>query len=555
LLPGLTSQNPGLHPLYVDLSKRLSQESFIKAHDDVLKTFFESLRTETENNQQLKTVRILRHRAHRERVADWLYNLAGPKLDPEALQKRQNFLDQRESRDETLERYLKSQVEADKSGEHNPPATALETDSSDDGMEEVVSLEELKSIVTFLTSGLSFEILRINLYGLMAPEAVIGEALRIGKVQVLEALLSKQLERVAIGEFAWIKELDAAGYSQAEIAQLLVEGTRDSPWIYFQPRFLDETSLPKAKSDFHVPGCVHRAKQFDTGTKFRAEFLRNDDFHSDVQELCGIAGITLSACDESSWNGVIKFDSDNTVATVTYGLLDPSTEDAGHVLLSRSIQALKRLLAAIACLQNLGQCCEEYTVITTARPAVVVQMGSILVLDLQTLLHCALDVQRYSKQQESQASELKIMLHMCWQILDVFEFPASTLRGDDATQAKLHVLALTVQFASLAFLSYSQAHLAPLRPFFLDTPLERVSLSGSGKTSNFGISLAQVKPTCLDEMLHFPVTVFSWEEGFDSTTDLDFRMASDLRYDLIASAGDFIGELGLKPLLIVSKLY
>lgn len=540
-------QNPALQPLYVAVSKSLSQETFAKAHDDVLKTFFESLRKEIENDQQLKTVRIFRHRAHRERVTDWIYKLAGPKLDREALRKRQKFLDHRESRDGILERYLKSQVEADKPGKHNP----LETDSTDDEMEEAISHEELNSIVIFLTSGLSFEILRTNLHGLMAPEAVIKEALRTREVQVLETLLSKQLERVAVGEYAWIKELDTAGYSQAEIAQLLVEEASDSPWIYFQPHYSEDTSLPKADADFHVPGCVHGVDEIDTGAKSHTELLRNEDFHSDVQELCGIAGIVPTSCDRSSWNGIVNFDPDNTGATVTYGLLNPSTEDAGHVLLSRSAQTLERLLAAIACLQNLGQCCEEYTVITATSSYVVVQMEVIKVKDLQLLLDYA---KSPTVQHELQSSGFEHMLNICWNILTVFKTSKSKLYEDNTIEAKLHVLALTVQFASLAFLSYSQAHLAPLRPFFLDTPLERGLLLGSSNTSNFGISLAQVKLTCLDDMLHSRVTVFRFEKSLGPTNPVEFGMASKLRCDLIASARDLIGELGLKLLPFVRKL-
>ncbi|OAL55288.1 hypothetical protein IQ07DRAFT_595009 [Pyrenochaeta sp. DS3sAY3a] len=546
-------QNPGLQSLYVGLSHCLSQASFVIVHNDVLEAFFESIRTETENDQQRKAVRILRRPDHRERVANWIYKIAVSKLDPEALQKRRGFLDQRESRDEIMEgylEYLKSQVEAGKHGQHNP----LEIDLIDDEMEDVVSLEELSSIVTFFISGHHLETLRINLHGLMAPEAVIKEALRTGKVQVLEAILSKQLQRVAVGEYAWIKELDAAGYSQAEIAQLLIEEASDSPWIYFQPHYPEAKSFPMALSDFHVPGCVHGVKELDTGTKLRTELkeidtgtkmrpelLRNDDFHSDVQELCGIAGVVPSSSDKSSWNGIVNFDSDNTGATVTYGLLDPSTANASRILLSRSVQKLNRLLAAIACLQNLDQCCEEYTVITLARPDDVVQMGVIKVGDLHSLLlHCQ-HLQKFpTVHLELPSSSFKTMLDICWQIFQVFELPISTLRRSDTVEAHLHVLTLTVQFASLAFLSYSQAHLAPLRPFFLDTPLERVSLCGSNKTSNFGINLAQVRLTCLNDMLHSPVTVFRFEEGFWLATPVGFGMASGLRHDLIASAGTLI---------------
>lgn len=50
----------------------------------------------------------------------------------------------------------------------------------------------------------------------------------------------------------------------------------------------------------------------------------------------------------------------------------------------------------------------------------------------------------------------------------------------DSSYAILHYSALAAQLLSLAFLSYSQGHVGALRPFFLDTPVEKVTLCGAG---------------------------------------------------------------------------
>jgi hypothetical protein len=252
-------QSPDLQTLYKEATERLPKDAFLKHHDDMLKSFFELLRSEITSERQLKTIRILRHRSHRQQVTNLVYKMTGPKLSTETLQARENFLNQRENRDETLARYLHSGVNPKEVAAPSRPTQQSGTDSSDDEDDDEISLEELTSMVKFLMNGAHSNVLRAYLNSLARPETAIAEILRTGSLGILQNVLSKQFSTVAVGDFEWIRGLHSAGYTKSEIAQLLMEETTDSPFIYFQPRISDATidSSDACDPRFHVAGCIH----------------------------------------------------------------------------------------------------------------------------------------------------------------------------------------------------------------------------------------------------------------------------------------------------------
>ncbi|KAF2821322.1 hypothetical protein CC86DRAFT_458999 [Ophiobolus disseminans] len=550
-------QSSDLRALYSEASNRLSKEAFAKAHDDLLKTFFANLRSETANDKQLKTVRVLRHRTHRQQVTEWMYGLAGPKLDSESLQARHNFLNQREDRDELLESFLQSQAKPAKAAKETEQEPAPAGDSSDEEEEDTISLEELNAIVKFLVSGSSFEILKINLHGLAHPETAIQEALRTGKVEVLQALLSKQFNRVAVGEYGWIQELDAAGYTKAEIAQLLAEETMDSPWIFFTPQVPDVTTCEIADPRFHVAGCIHSDRN-NGNNNLRVHHSRptnSDTSHGIVQELCGIAGVAPASRDKTSWNGSVQFSDDNDIATVTYGLADMTSDNGNEMFLARSIQALQSLLGAIPYLQGMNACCNAYSMIIhdespaftgseDSRQPGAVELHKIRIRSLLAVMEEAQKVQVITTTQKLERSDVFNLQQAALDVLAVLgrhHFPSLERLTYEET---LHLVALSVQFASLAFLSYSQAHIAPIQPVYLDTALNKVFLMGIGDPQNppFHIVAQVARLTCLGDMLRAPVIVFNLEpvRSFRSGQPSLGPRAS-LSYDIIASAEDLIG--------------
>ena len=180
-------ENPDLRPLYSEVMTKFEKDRFAKDHDYIVKKFFEDLRPEVDGNLQLRTLRLLRHRAQRLQVTEWIYKLCSPSIDPAVLDARQKFLDQKENRAEVLNRFLQSQATKGKQIERHDDFEAYEhgdVESSEESEDEVkdedklLEPEELKSIVTFLTRGQSFEFFKANLRALVLPDTSIHEALK-----------------------------------------------------------------------------------------------------------------------------------------------------------------------------------------------------------------------------------------------------------------------------------------------------------------------------------------------------------------------------------------
>ena len=113
-------------------------------------------------------------------------------------------------------------------------------------------------------------------------------------------------------------------------------------------------------------------------------------------------------------------------------------------------------------------------------------------------------------------------------ILRDFGMPIANITSN----ADLHYCALAAQFLCSAFLSYVQAHVGSIDPFFLDTPQRKMVLLGSQSVpGDFAINAELVELTCLAEMTQQPVLVFSlvatsWEWGIESDTS---------RYDVLTN--------------------
>jgi hypothetical protein len=548
-------QNSELHSLYQEASTKMPTKTFMKFHDDILKVFFESLRSETANDKQLKTVRILRHRAHRQQVTEWIYNLTSPKLDEETLQARQNFLTQRETRDEMLERYLQGDSKPVKADEQSEHAVVPDDDSSEDEEEDPLSLEELNSIVSFLIGGPSFEMFKINLYSIAHPETAITEALRTGNCEIVQLLLAKNFNRVAVGEYAWIKELDAAGYTKADIAQLLMEEITDSPWIFFTPQAITSLGVSSCNPYSHVEGCIHSGRLPDPHIAKIEGLAQSESLVHAVHELCGLAGVTPSSKDKDNWNGHVQFADDNVVAKVTYAMPSVHPQDSDDVLLARCVHTLQRLVLAAGRLQNSHVCCNSYTVIIHNNiPAFhvsnesdqisTVRLHKIKMGRLLKLLNEAELVNDSINRLELRRDDVKNLHEAALSILGVLGRHHFPLLEQLTYHETLHLVALATQFASLGLLSYSQAHLAPIQPFFMDTALEEVMLLGIGypQEKNFHISARTTSLTCLGDMLRSKVLVFSVEPMRCFGVSPSFGPRASCKYDVVASAEDLIGK-------------
>jgi hypothetical protein len=175
----------------------------------------------------------------------------------------------------------------------------------------------------------------------------------------LRILLKRQFDEVATGEYSWIKELDDAGYSCREIADILFQDANDSPWIYFEPRKFDPPVYPRGK--VHVQGCVHCCFEDQTMSKepHPSPHPGGETEAEEVQELCGLAGITPTSRDPKEWNGEVKFKDQNSVAIISYAVLKGNGHLDHLLVLHRIITSLERFCTAAGRVQAFGLCCES----------------------------------------------------------------------------------------------------------------------------------------------------------------------------------------------------
>ncbi|KAF3492136.1 uncharacterized protein GIQ15_01653 [Arthroderma uncinatum] len=555
--------------LYLQALEKLGKGKFAKNHNDILKRFFQDLRSELHGDfRRLQAIRLLRHPSQRGHITEWIYKLCNPSPNPTTLKLTQEFLDQREIRGERLVSYLQSQPIGPQNGSSMDVAettvmkyelsneryknTDVES-SGDDEIEDDVSSEdgedntkqvnskELDSVVTFLTNSSSFAVLKLNVRLLINPPTSIEAALQSGNIRPLRKLLVKHFNNVATDEYSWIKDLDEAGYSRDEIADILFQDANDAPWIYFEPRRLDRPEICLSDG-VHIPGCVHHCFEIPTmlkeprmppiypGIKTEAD---------EVQELCGLAGITPTSRDLKEWNGKVTFTKQNSVASISYASFAGNVDLDRLVVLHRIIFTLERFCIAAGRMQASALCCDSFTVLVhpirlSDLETTPVSLSRIKFLSAVQLLAGLKALPSLLHITESNLANVRQTAYL---ILDsVLQNCSESLWCKDV-DGTLHLLSLTVQFLSLGLLSYNQGHVGPVQPFFLDTAQCKLLLTGTNAESKSGWITAELTNlTCIGDMVGGSVLTFKITGGSD--------LQNERKFDLLATAEDLLDTWG-----------
>ena len=130
------------------------------------------------------------------------------------------------------------------------------------------------------------------------------QALKSRDLHVVQRFPARNFASAAISGYEWLHELNEAGYSKLEIAELLLEDIGDSPWIYFTPQTRGQHDI---QTNFHVPGCAHSLCSNATpqspsySEDVHSHPLLHTDVRRQVEELCGIGGVVPSSRDVSTW--------------------------------------------------------------------------------------------------------------------------------------------------------------------------------------------------------------------------------------------------------------
>ncbi|KAE8333066.1 hypothetical protein BDV39DRAFT_199418 [Aspergillus sergii] len=174
-----------------------------------------------------------------------------------------------------------------------------------------------------------------------------------------------------VDRWDWVEKLQTFGYNTQEINDILLERARDAPWIYFEP---EKFRLPRMSTTQHIPRCCHclgeRRQQGSTSDSMDTLQPSIDlavDSHEtvrQVEELCGLCGISPKTRITTDWLGSASFNEDNTAIAVTYSLpTDKCRETSASTIMGRIFGALKGFYDAASLLQWKGLCCDSFTVI------------------------------------------------------------------------------------------------------------------------------------------------------------------------------------------------
>ena len=364
------------------------------------------------------------------------------------------------------------------------------------------------------------------------PPTDLSEAVKSRDLRVIQRFLMENVASIATSDFAWLQELGKAGYSTREIAEILLEDINDSPWIYFTPRAYLRHPI---RAIFHVPGCAHQASSnIETRPLLCSRQIRSDfsclhiDMRRLVEELCGIGGVVPSSRDVSTWHGRVTFEDQSSVSVVTYAADSSVSQQSRRNLIVKKSNVLANFCNAAAAVQYAELCCDSFTVLLRRKDNLELRR-----IKFRHALTMASNLNLASWENNTEAA-VQQSVQAAYDILQELRVPVPAA----VSNVDLHYCALAAQFLCSAFLSYIQAHVGPINPFFLDKPQRKMTLLGSQHVpGDLAVNAELVELTCLAEMTQQPVIAFSLE----TTTRLE---SGTSRFDIIASAEDLLDTWG-----------
>ncbi|KAK6835886.1 hypothetical protein RU639_001767 [Aspergillus parasiticus] len=260
-------------------------------------------------------------------------------------------------------------------------------------------------------------------------------------------------------------------------------------------------------------------------THTRSFHLGESSGAEEIEELCGLAGVIPASRDPNKWNGAVTFRDQNSVAIVSYAKFRENGEVDSRAVLDRITTALDRACAAAGHMQALGHCCDSFTVIVHQNHEPEHGEGttpvSLCRISFLSALQILAEPKDLSSSYEITESKLVNALTLLCGVLDpMFQNCPDFLHRNDL-DGSLHSLSLMVQLMSLGFLSYNQAHVRPIQPFFLATTQRRILLAGSKacESPSMGIIAELTNLTCIGDM-------------------------DERRFDLLATAEDLLDTWG-----------
>jgi len=342
--------------------------------------------------------------------------------------------------------------------------------------------------------------------------------------------------------FEWLKDPLAMGLTSTEIVNLLLEESEQGPWICYElvtPVLYEVDDIPY-RPDYSQPAPpphsgVPVVKILDAGIKRK------------ISELCGLGGIIPTPGDRTVWveNAIVQ--SPARSATISYGFVSPSSWEQNPIpawsreVLRNCLDALDRFVKLFRWLQSHGLVRNHLVIfsVNALNQVEAVQVSLDLIEDLEFVVRNITD----TREAVYPAHLVRQLSATCVDILRLIHL-SNEVPPEDLMQV-VDICALTTQALCIAILSFSQAHIGRINPFFLEHSLSEVILEGAYRsflrmfhgndttTDGRMLYFQVVNLTCAGDMLDSEVMVFS--QRF---------VSRDARFDLSIAPEDLLDLWG-----------
>ncbi|KAE8454590.1 hypothetical protein EG329_000213 [Mollisiaceae sp. DMI_Dod_QoI] len=555
LIVGKFIEDNELSALYEEAIKRMSNERFVRNQRRLLKKFFLDLRPHAKTPIQKQAIRTLRGRAERTSIAEQIWSIVNPSNASRHAQMAA-LLAQKPDKQSQLDRLLGGDSADAEGGENEQDTLSEESEGSDSGgsgfANEETKYTNVDVATEFIVDGAPFKQYKLNLRGFLRMDpsrAKLQELVVAGDIVAVTTILSTRFEEVAQLEYDWLHELLDIGCSFEEMAMLLIDGEKASPWVLLN-QVASITAQPSV--GLHQTHCVHSGGQkVDTAPRLinanspKTEAITtidNSRIQEIISELCGIAGAIPLQSDGLGWMPSVRFNGDNSIAWIRYANDDsPATPTVCDPVL-RMLHAMRRAYHAVGYLQEVGICCDTFTILVLQTEQPVHGNPSVELCNIDISLVESL----YSSLQHWETHPTDV--HNVDYLLDCGSIAKTIIRkisedyiGNPDTSdlaTSLNECALAVQILTVGILSYVQGHVGSLHPDFLVEPLSELHLLGNDTSYPIvHIAVNLIELTCVGDMLQKPVLVFRAANLADSN-NLAFSGDVKKRYDLFASPED-----------------
>jgi hypothetical protein len=238
-----------------------------------------------------------------------------------------------------------------------------------------------------------------------------------------------------------------------------------------------------------------------------------------ITELCGLGGIIPTPDDRALWTKNATVQSRYRSATISYGSDIQSWVTSRWVrkVLGQCLDALERLTKLFRWLQ-LHEVVRDNLVtfkINLQHQVEAVQIPLVLI----TKLRFYVVQSNVSSADEHYAQNVVALRAATGDVLRLILFS-----NEDPSDDHKHIVnrcALATQALCVAMLSFGQAHIGQIDPFFLEHSLSHVTIRGADDISHMPVYFQLVELTCAGDMVDSKIMAFAdWLEDSDRGLDL-----------------------------------